>query len=154
MVNPAVPAPAPLLVGWRERLDFPDWGINGVIAKVDTGATSSALDVESCELTTGSDGRVLAHIRLALDRPLSTQGRLVEAPVVRTTVVKNTAGMRERRPVIEVSVRLGSSLKRIQMTLTNRSSMTFRVILGREALRNDFIVDVSKEFLLSAQEVG
>jgi hypothetical protein len=56
--------------------------------------------------------------------------------------------MREQRPVIETSVRLGPVVKRVRITVTNRSTMLFRMILGRKALEGDFIVDVSKKYLM------
>jgi ribosomal protein S6--L-glutamate ligase len=63
-------------------------------------------------------------------------------------VVRNSIGMRQRRPLIETQIRLGSLDRRIRLTLTNRASMRFRMILGREALAGSFIVDVSQKYLL------
>ena len=62
--------------------------------------------------------------------------------------VRNTGGIREERPVVETAVRLGPIHKRIRITITNRSSMRYRMILGREALNGDFLVDVSRKYLL------
>ena len=62
--------------------------------------------------------------------------------------VKNSAGLSEQRPLIEALVRLGPVAKRIPLTVTNRSGMLFRVILGRRALASDFVVDVGKKYLL------
>ena len=56
--------------------------------------------------------------------------------------------MQEQRPLIETVIRLGPVTKRIYMTVTNRSRMLFRMILGRRALEGDFVVDVSKKYLL------
>jgi len=62
--------------------------------------------------------------------------------------VRNSGGIPEYRPLIEASIRLGPVTKRVQLTVANRSGMLFRMILGRKALDGDFIVDVSKKYLL------
>jgi hypothetical protein len=140
--------PRPLVIGWKERLDFPEWGVRRVKAKADTGARTSALDALSYELFQ-ADGRGLCvRLRLALHRARSDELHLVEAPVLRMVVVRNSGGLSEQRPLIETDIVLGPVRKRIRMTVTNRSGMRFRVILGRLALADDFVVDVSKKYLL------
>lgn len=136
-----------LTVGWKEYLGFPDWGIHRVRVKIDTGARSSALDVLGYEVRETDTGLV-ADLRLALSRKHPERVSLVSAPVLRTVVVSSSTGTREERPLIETSIRLGPISKRIQMTVTNRSRMLFRMILGRKALEGDFVVDVSKKYLL------
>jgi hypothetical protein len=72
----------------------------------------------------------------------------VSAPVVGVTTVSNTGGQRERRPVVEAAIRLGPVEKRIRLTVTDRSPMRHRMILGRQALAGSFVVDVSRKYLL------
>jgi hypothetical protein len=74
----------------------------------------------------------------------------VETPVVCMTVVRNTGGMREHRPVVEALVRLGPVLRRIRLTIACRAGMRYRMILGREALAGAFVVDVSQKYLLES----
>jgi hypothetical protein len=138
-----------LSIGWKEYVDFPDWGIRRVKVKVDTGARTSALDVLSYDLRQ-TDGGVVADLRLALSRKHPERVTLVSAPVLKTVVVSSSTGIREERPLIETVIRLGPVTKRIHVTITNRSRMLFRMILGRKALHGDFVVDVSKKFLLRA----
>jgi hypothetical protein len=140
--------PRPLLIGWKERLDFPAWGIRRVKAKVDTGARTSALDTVSYELYQADGVGLCVRLRLALHRKHQGELRVVEAPVLRMVVVRNSAGMCEQRPLIEADIVLGPVRKRIGLTVTNRAGMRFRVILGRLALADDFVVDVSKKYLL------
>jgi hypothetical protein len=141
--------PRPLLIGWKERLDFPGWGIRRVKAKVDTGARTSALDAVSYELYHAGDGGLCIRLRLALQRKRHLgELRVVEVPVLRMVVVRNSGGMHEQRPLIEADVVLGPVRKRVLLTVTNRAGMRFRVILGRLALADDFVVDVSKKYLL------
>jgi hypothetical protein len=141
-------APRPLLIGWKERLDFPAWGIRRVKAKVDTGARTSALGAVSYELFQADGAGLCVRLRLALNRKRDHEIHVVEAPVLQTVVVRNSNGMCEQRPLIEAEVSLGPVRKRIRLTVTNRSGMLFRVILGRRALADDFVVDVSKKYLL------
>ena len=142
-----MPTPPPLRIGWKERLDFPEWGLKKVRVKIDTGACTSALGAADCELVQ-VDGRLTARLRLALDRRRPDRTTIVEAPVLRMVHVTNTGGGREERPMIEATVRLGSVQKRIRVTVTRRDGMRFPMILGREALAGSFVVDVGAKYLL------
>lgn len=137
-----------LMIGWKERIDFPAWGVRNVRAKVDTGAHTTALDVVDLEVTEVAPGRTIARFRPVMFRCETKDKCQCEAEVVRMARVKNTSGIPEMRPVIETEIRIGSVRKRIQITLTDRSRMRSPVILGRTALADDFVVDVSKSYLL------
>lgn len=145
MANPAGP---PVVVGWKERMDFPAWGICRVKVKIDTGARTSALDVVSYELRAVTGRGLVARLRLALHRKRPHRVKTIEAPVLEMIVVSNSSGMCEERPLIETTVRLGAITKRVRLTVTNRAGMCFPVILGRKALEGDFLVDVSQKYLL------
>ncbi len=138
----------PLVIGWKERLDFPEWGIRRVKAKVDTGARTSALDALSYDLFQADGVGLCVRLRLVLRRGRLGEPHVVEVPVLRMVVVRNSGGMHEQRPLIETDIRLGPVRKRVRLTVTNRAGMRFRVILGRLALADDFVVDVSKKYLL------
>ena len=137
----------PLLIGWKEYLDFPEWGVRRVKVKVDTGARTSALGVVSYELREDASG-IFAEVMLAPDRKHPERVTVVRAPVLRTLAVCNSSGIREQRPLIEAAVRLGPVTKRVRLTLTNRAGMRFGMILGRKALEGDFVVDVSRKYVL------
>lgn len=135
----------PLTIGWKEYLDFEEWKIHRVKVKIDTGARTSAIDVASYELHETEQGLV-AELRLGLSGP----ERLLRVctPVLKMVVVRNSSGLREQRPLIETLIRLGPIRKRVRLTVTNRAGMRFRMILGRKALEDDFIVDVSRKYVL------
>ena len=135
------------VIGWKEYLDFPEWGVRRVKAKVDTGARTSALDVARYTLEQRPAG-VVARIELALNRRRPERLVTVETPVLRLVVVTSSDGVREERPVIETTVRLGSIEKRVRLTVTDRSGMLFPMLLGREALAGSFLVDVRHKYLL------
>jgi hypothetical protein len=138
----------PLMIGWKEYVEFPDWGIRRVRAKIDTGARTSALDATSYELRQGSDGVLRVELRLALNRRRRDKVHVVEVPVLMLVMVRNTGGFPEQRPLIETTVRLGPVSKRVRLTVANRSHMRFPIILGRKALEGDFVVNVSQKYLL------
>jgi hypothetical protein len=138
----------PLVIGWKEYVAFPEWGIRRVKVKVDTGARTSALGVVSYDLRQADGGGMVAELRLALSRRHPERVKVVEVPVLQTVVVCNSSGIREQRPLIECEVQIGPVTKRVRLTVTNRSNMLFRMILGRKALEGDFVVDVSRKYLL------
>jgi hypothetical protein len=141
-------AARPVRIGWKEYVELPEWGLRRVRAKADTGARTSVLDVAGYELLDVPGGGRVARLRLALSRKHPERVTVVEAPVLGLIAVKNTGGMPEVRPLLETTLRLGPVCKRIRLTVTNRSHMRFRMLLGRLALAGDFVVDVSAKYLL------
>lgn len=139
--------PRPVTIGWKEYIDFPEWNLHGIKAKVDTGARTSALDV-SCYDLDESGGILTARLRLALNRKKPDELTVVETRVLKMVVVTSSTGNREQRPVVETVVKIGPVEKQIRLTITNRAGMLFRMILGRTALEDDFLVDVGKKYLL------
>jgi hypothetical protein len=137
-----------VLIGWKEYLAFPDWQIPRVKAKIDTGARTSALDVLRYELRQDARHGLMADLHVCLSRRHPEATRVLQTPVVRMVTVRNTSGQTEQRPLIETTIRLGPVEKRVLLTVSNRSSMCFRMILGRTALAGDFVVDVSRKYLL------
>ena len=138
----------PLTIGWKENVELVDWGIARVRAKIDTGARTSALDVASYELREEPEVGLMARLQLALDSRHPDQLIQVVTPVLKMVVVANSSGICEQRPLVETTLRLGPIVKRVQLTVTNRATMRFRMILGRKALEGDFIIDVARKFLL------
>lgn len=138
----------PVLVGWKEYLALPDLGIPRLKAKIDTGARTSALHVRSFKsVEILPDGTELAEIEI---EPLRRHpGRIVTSRVrvVSRLRVVDSGGHPEVRPLIETDLVLGPVRKRIRITLTDRSGMLFRMILGRKALEGDFVVDVARKYL-------
>jgi len=138
----------PLLIGWKEYVDFPDWGVRHVKIKVDTGARTSALGAIHHELREVPGRGIVAKLHMSLRRRKPESITIVEVPVLKMVVVSNSGGMKEERPLIEARIRFGPITKTVQLTVTNRAGMLFPLILGRRALNGDFVVDVSEKYLL------
>lgn len=141
----------PVLIGWKEYVSLPDLGIRQLKAKVDTGARTSSLHVASIRtLAELGDGCADLEVVLAPDR--RRPDRLVTT-VVRQLAriqVTDSGGHRQVRPVIETTLVLGPITKRIRVTLADRATMLFRMILGRKTLEGDFVVDVAQKYLHSS----
>ncbi len=134
------------IVGWREWVGLPDLGVTGISAKVDTGARSSALhafDVERFE----RDGRRMVRFAVHPLQHDDVHRVAVEAVLLDERPVRTSAGTEETRPVIATTVALGGCSWPIELTLTRRDQMGFRMLLGRQALRGRFIVDPARSFV-------
>jgi hypothetical protein len=146
------PGPAGLVViGRKEYVDLPEWGLWGVRVKVDTGAYSSSLDVASFELV-GEGAEVRARVWLALDRRNPGRLTVVEAPVRGLVRVRPTSGECQQRPLLETLMRLGPVTRPIRVTVSDRAGMRNRILLGRQALAGAFLVDVGRKYVLGRRK--
>ena len=129
-----------LLVGWREWVALPELGIGRIKAKLDTGARTSALHAWEQELFT-VDGRPWVRFHA---HPLQRNDKLevqCEAPLTDRRLVTNSGGGREQRNVITTVLETAGASWPIELTLTNRDAMGFRMLIGREAMRGRLIID-------------
>ena len=140
----------PLTIGWKERVDFPDWDIKGLRVKMDTGARTSALDAENVEVSQGAEGALSVRFTLRLRGPRAKRMLIVEAPVVKSIHVRPTGGLTTARFVIETTIGLGPVTKRILLSISDRQRMISPVILGRQALAGHFVVDVGRKYVLTS----
>jgi hypothetical protein len=134
----------PRIIGIAEYVDFPDWGVRALSARVDTGARTSALHVENLKLLAGS--RVSFEVRLRRDDPAARV--LVETKVSRRAPVRSSSGQTESRIFVKAHVRLGGRERQIEVGLVDRRHMLYRMLLGRSALEGQYLVDVTKRYAL------
>lgn len=129
-------------LGWREWVSLPDLGIDWVEAKVDTGAYSSALHASDIE-TFDRDGRRWVRFK-AVPWRRTDEGVTVESPLADEREVRSSNGEAELRPVIATTLTATGSSYPIELNLTDRSRMNFRMLLGREALQKRFVVNTAR----------
>ncbi len=135
----------PATIGWRELVDFPDWGLRRVRAKVDTGARTSVVDVAQIERL--PDGSIRFEVVARL-KPIR-KTKWITARPVRASIVKPSHGQSQERHVCLTRIRIGEHEQEIELSLICRAGMLCRMLLGRSALAGHFVVDSSQKYLLS-----
>lgn len=133
-------------LGWREWVALPDLGIPRIKCKVDTGARSSALHAFYLEPFVS---RGKQRIRFGI-HPLqrrTDREHTCTAEVLDQRMVMDSGGHREQRYVIETTVVVGDESWRIELTLTDRDTMRFRMLLGRTAIKKKFVVNPASSYL-------
>lgn len=137
--------------GWREWVSLPDIGIKQIKAKVDTGARTSAL--HAFELRTYSEnGRDRVEFRIhPLQKDLDTVVTC-NADVLDKRIVTDSGGHKEERFVVETTLAIGNLAWPIEVTLTSRDDMLFRMLLGRTAIRNRAQVDPARSYLVGKKK--
>jgi hypothetical protein len=133
-------------VGWREWVALPEWGIDAIKAKIDTGARTSAIHADDIELF---DREGVSWVRFLI-RPWQrsdADAALIEAPRIDHRTITSSSGTRTDRPVVLAPIVLGGRAIDAEITLTSRDEMGFRMLIGREALTQGFTVDSTASYL-------
>ena len=136
-----------LTLGWREWVGLPDLGLDAIKAKVDTGARTSTL--HAFELDTFSEhGKPRVRFKIhPIQKDADTVVTCV-ADIVDERLVTDSGGHREQRLIIMTPLRIGKWSWPIEMTLTARDNMMFRMLLGRTAMRGFAMVDPSRSYVI------
>ena len=140
-----------LTFGWREWVSLPDIGIKQIKAKVDTGARTSAL--HAFEIRPYSErGRERVEF---LIHPLQKDDATIvtcNADILDTRVVTDSGGHKEERYVIETTLSIGKHTWPIEVTLTARDDMMFRMLIGRTAIKNRAQVNPARSYLVGKKK--
>lgn len=135
-----------LALGWREWVTLPEWDIAYIKAKIDSGARTSALHAVDVEWFVKGDQpwvRFVTYPWQKSDEDSST----VEAQVIATREIKSSSAEVELRPVVHAHLLLAGVQRQIEVTLTDRTDMRFRMLIGREALREDYVIDTGSSYV-------
>ena len=137
------------VLGWREWTALPQLNIKRIKCKIDTGARTSALHAYFIEPD---------HVRNIVQfgiHPIQNNTNIkviCESPIVDYRFVSDSGGHKEKRYVIETNIILGDHSWRIEMNLTDRDTMRFRMLLGRTAINNQFVVDPVRSYLMGKRK--
>lgn len=135
------------IIGWKEWFNLDCIALPAIKGKIDTGAKTSALHAFNIETFYIED---VEYVRFDI-HPLQKNKRLVRSCISRVIdrrMVSDSSGKKEKRIVIKSDLKIGDKKIRVELTLTNRDNMSFRMLLGREAIMQaKMIVDISKSFV-------
>jgi ribosomal protein S6--L-glutamate ligase len=137
---------APLILGWEEWVALPELGLPAIKAKVDTGARTSALHAFYAEPFGPARTR---KVRFGV-HPIPNRSDLAiecTARLVDQRLVRSSNGEREQRYVVETRICIGDREWPIEVTLADRNMMSYRMLLGRQAIARGVLVDPSSSFL-------
>lgn len=133
------------IIGWREWVSLPDLGLVAVKSKIDTGAKTSSLHAFDIELVEKGT-KTYVHFKV---HPLQNDFSTVvncQALLIDRRVVTDSGGHKEERYVIRTSMVISGIKKKIELTLTNRETMKYRMLIGRAALKQ-FYIDPTQSYL-------
>ena len=139
------------MLGWREWVSLPSLGLGQVKAKIDTGARTSSL--HAFELRDFHDNGI-HKVEFKMHPRQRDRDTVVVcvADIVDQRTVTDSGGHREQRWVIETTIGLGQHVWPVEMNLTSRDDMLFRMLLGRTALKGRALVDPSRSYLIGKRK--
>lgn len=140
-------------IGWREWIVLPELCPTPIKVKVDTGAQTSALHAFKLRIADRGDRKVASFIMHPHQRSIR-DSLPVEAEVIGYKRIRSSNGKVERRPIIATTAVLGDTTMPIEITLTRRDEMGFRMLLGRAATRKRFLVDPGGSFIATPRQMG
>ena len=136
-----------IIVGNKEKIDFPDMNRFGIVARIDSGARSSSAHCDKIWIETLGGKRILCcHF-------LKRSHKVVRFEKYKKRKVKSSNGTYQSRYVVQLKIKLGNFAKLTDVTLTDRSTMNYTVLLGRKFLINNFLIDVSRSYMQSKTEL-
>ena len=130
------------VVGWKENAALPDLNIKNVIAKIDTGATISALHATHIKEFYKNNEK---YVRFRLHQESSY--KIINKPVLGYKTIKNSFGEKQSRPLISISIKIGNNTIETIITLAKRSNMTYPVLIGRSSLKKNYRINPKKSYL-------
>jgi hypothetical protein len=134
------------IIGWREWISLPDLGIPAIKVKVDTGARTSAMHAFAIEEFNDGNERMIRFGVHPLRKRLDIE-RFCTAKLIDRKRIKDSGGHYEDRYIIRSTAVLGKVRWPIDISLTQRDTMLFRMLLGRKAIENYFMIDPARSYV-------
>lgn len=133
------------IIGGREKVKFPDISRNKLLARIDTGAKSSSVHCEKYWIESRRGKKILFAA-------IINKNHLLKFSQFKIKKIKSSNGQIEQRFVVKLHVEIGDHAFESDFTLSNRKKMKNPILLGRRFLRGHFVVDVSRNFVLSGKK--
>lgn len=139
----AVPS---MIIGWREHVALPDLGIEDIVAKIDSGARTSCLHATNIEEFHKGDDLYVRFTTHPKRRDTKYEV-ICESKVKERRFVKSSNGTETKRYVIITDVQMGNYKWPVEMTLTSRKKMTYKMLFGRTSMGVDFLINPTHSYL-------
>lgn len=137
------------VIGWREWVSLPDLGVAKIKAKIDTGAATSAIHVSHFRmLNSKKKDSMKVEFRVHPAQQRSHPAIVTRATLLEHRHVRSSVGHLTERPVIKTTLKIGETSWPIELTLVNRDIMSFRMLIGREALKGRYLVNPGRSHLV------
>ena len=143
-------SPDLLTVGWREWVGLPDLGVPRIKAKIDSGARTSCLHTSEYHIFQ-KDGIDWVQFTLHPIKKDQSIEFLAQAPVFDYRTVRDSGGHEEHRPFVQTTLKIGNQHWPIEVSLSNRANMKFRMLLGRTTIAERMLIDCSRSYLTKSQ---
>ena len=129
-------------IGWREWISLVDINDFNLKAKIDTGATISALHATHIKEFHRNNEK---YVRFRIHQ--SKSYKIINKPVLGYKTIKNSFGKKQSRPLISISIKMGNNIIETLITLAKRSNMIYPVLIGRSSLKNNYRINPRKSYL-------
>ena len=137
-------------IGWREYVSLTELKVDNVVAKIDTGANLSSIHASEIKITSKDK---LKFVTFKIKKNKNTLKK-VTCELHGYKKIKSSDGVVEKRPVVKTPMVLDGIRKNIELTLTDRKTMDYTMLIGRKALGRRWIVNPSISFLTDKNEIG
>lgn len=137
-------------IGRIEKVNLVDLGFLDLDSKIDSGASTSALHAQNIKKVKIDDKYYVIFRMLDKSHP-AYEDNDVKLPLYRIKRVKSSNGFTQKRYSIQTRMKIGKKIYRIEFTLTDRKDMRYPILLGTKFLKNKFLIDVSKKYIISSQ---
>ena len=134
-------------IGWREWISLVDINVFNLKAKIDTGATISALHATHIKEFDRNNEK---YVKFRIHQ--SKSYKIIKKPVLGYKTIKNSFGKKQSRPLISISIKMGNNIIDTLITLAKRSNMTYPVLIGRSSLKKNYRINPRKSYLTG--EIG
>jgi len=139
-------ADSPRMMGWLEKVRVENTGIE-IVAKIDTGADYSSLDARSIR-SVRRDGENWVSFTIMGDKGQTLE---LERRVYRYTTIRRAGGDEQKRPTVILGLCVGSVYREVQVNLVDRSTLEYRMLIGRDFLQGRYVVDSARTYVTTPE---